>query len=154
MDSIRQQIVDALVTRLEGILVNKGYETDLGLNIFEWRTTDFQESELPGCVVRDPDEETEVKGQYHYNKLNIEIEAKTKNSPVTALTTARESRKVIADITRAIGTDPTFGGLAIMTDPVDNESLDMEQKDRQFGSILMKLNILYRTKMFQPFSVA
>lgn len=151
-DSVRQQIVEALKALLQTIRTINGYETELGANVSEWRTTEWQESELPGCDIRDPSEATEVKGQYHYNTLDIEIEAKIKGSTVTT-----EVRNVIAEITKALGTvtrTSTLGLLVTQISPVDNESLDMEQKDRKFSSTLMRFNILYRIKAFKPYSVA
>lgn len=153
-DSIRQQIVNSLTTRLEGILVNKGYETNLARNIFEWRTTDFQESELPGLVVRDTNEDVVVRGSNHEYTLTFELEAKIKNSPPTALTTAIESRKVIADIIKAIGVDPNFDDLVQDTRPVSNDSLNLEQKDKKVASLIMKIEIRYLTKRFSPFTLA
>ncbi len=147
--SVRQLIVDALIARLQTITTINGYETELGSNITEWRTEEWQESDLPGCDVRDPDESTEVKGQHHYNTINFEIEAK-----VQSATAPDVVRDVIADINKAIGTDPTFGGLAYNVTPVENESIDFEKKDKSFGGVTMKLEISYRIKAFQPYAVA
>ncbi len=147
--SVRQQIVDAFITRMRTIKTINGYETELGSNVTEWRATEWQESELPGCDVRDTGESTEVKGQYHYNTVSIELEAK-----VQSATAPDVVRDVIADINKAIGTDPSFGGLAYNVTPVENESIDFEKKDKSFGGVLMKLDISYRIKAFKPYTVA
>ena len=150
--SVRQQIVDALIALLRTITTINGYETDLGLNITEWRTEDWQESELPGCDVRDPGEETEVKGQHHYNIISIELEAKVQSSTAPSVV-----RDIIADINKAIGTvtkTSTLGLLVTQISPVENESIDFEKKDKSFGGALMKIDISYRIKAFQPYAVA
>jgi DNA replication initiation complex subunit (GINS family) len=151
-DSVRQQIVDAFIALLTTITTVNEYETNLGLNITEWRTEDWQESDLPGCDVRDPDETTEVKGQHHYNTVSIELEAKVKNTAAPGVV-----RDVIADINKAIGTvakTDALGSLVTQISPVENESIDFEKKDRSFGGVLMKLNISYRIKAFKPYTVA
>ncbi len=153
-DSIRQQIVDALETRLKDILVAKGYKTDLARNIFIWRTTDLQESELPALVVRDMPEDVIVRGTNHEYTLTFELEAKIKNSPITAMIPAKEAREVIADVIKAIGVDPNFSNLVQGTRPVSNESLSIEQKDKKVASLIMKIEIRYVTKRFAPLTLA
>ncbi len=147
-DSIRQQIIDALKTRLEDVTTINVNETEVGSNIFEWRTTDWQESELEGINIRDTNESVEVRGGNHACSLDIELEAK-----VAAGTSPAKSRAVIADVTKAIGSDPRFGGLVQHTTPVENE-MDIEQKDKKFSTILMKFNLKYVTKAFSPFTLA
>lgn len=44
-DSKRQKIVDAIVTRMQTILVAGGFETNLGLNVHDWQVN-FQAEEL------------------------------------------------------------------------------------------------------------
>lgn len=150
--SVRQQIVDALVALLRTVKTINGYETELGSNVTEWRTTEWQESELPGCDVRDTGEETEAKGQYHYNTVHAELEAKVQDASAPGVV-----RNVIADINKAIGTvtkTDALGSLVTQISPVENESIDFEKKDRSFGGVLMKIDISYRIKAFKPYTVA
>lgn len=148
-ESIRQQIVSAVETRLKTIKVVNGYETDIGLNINVWQTTDFQESELPAIDVRDPSEEVDVRGGNHICNLTIEIEAK-----VSGTTSAAAMRDIIADTIKAIGTDPTFGGLAQDTRPVTNDSFGFGQNSKKIASIVMTFEARYITKKFSPYSLA
>lgn len=148
-DSIRQQIVDAILTRMQTILIVNGYETDLGNNVFEWRTTDLQESELPGLIVRDVSEDVAVRGGNHVCTLNIEVEAKASGT-----TSATVIRDIIADITKAIGTDINFSNLVQETEPVENESLGFEQKDKKFSGATMRFNCVYVTNAFDPYNLA
>lgn len=144
--SARQQIVEALLVLLKTIRQSNDYETNL--DITEWRPTDWQVSELPGCDIRDPDENIEVKGQYHYKTISIEAEVKVQDTSAPEVV-----RNVIADIEKALGTDPTLGGLAYSITPVENESIDFDKKDKSFGGALIKFQISYRTKAFKPYAV-
>lgn len=146
-DSRRQRIVEKLISIFEKNTKLYGHKTNLGSNVFEWKTTDFQESDLPGMNLRDTDEAVEVKGLNHYYTLTIEIEAKVQAS--TSTTTARE---VIADIMTIIGQNCSLGGLTTNIRPVENELLDFEKANKKFGTILMRFEIQYITKAFQPYS--
>lgn len=151
-DSIRQQIMDALVVRLRTILTADGYETNLGLNITEWRTTDVQVSELtsnPVADVRDVSESVVISGGNEIHSLEVEITAYVLGSTMQTGT-----RDVIADIDAAIGTDPTFDGLVQKLPPVGNESVRTEQKDRKVGSVDINLTLDYVTGRFSPFALA
>lgn len=146
-DSRRQQIIDQLKTLLATVLISNGYKTNVGSNIFEWKSIDFQDSELPGIDVRDPDESVETKGGRHYYTLTIEIEAK-----VSASTTTNQAREVLADIETLMGSNQNLGGLVHLVRPVQNELLDFEKVNNKFGTVSMRLEVQYATKAFQPYS--
>ncbi len=147
--SIRQQIIDALVTLLGTITTGNGYETSIGSNVFEWRTDNWQESEVPGVAVSDPDESVERKGIKDYHSLSISFEVKTSGSTSTTV-----FRDAIADIDKALSTDPTLGGLVQSMTPVDNESAVVEKADKIFASTTIKIIAVYRTAMFNPFTLS
>lgn len=146
-DSRRQRIITELLSIFKKNTKLYGHKTNLGSNVFEWKTADFQESDLPGMDLRDTGEEVEVKGLNHYYTLTIEIEAKVQASTSTAA-----AREVIADIMTIIGQNCSLGGLTVNIRPVENELLDFEKTNKKFGTILMKFEIQYITKAFQPYS--
>ncbi len=145
-DSIRQQIITELISIFEKNTKLYGHKTNLGSNVFEWKTTNFQEADLPGMTISDTGETVEVRGSMHYYTLSVEIEAK-----VQASTTTNIAREVIADIITIIGQNCTIGGLAYNVAPVENELLDFEKANKNFGTILMKIEIKYATKSFKPY---
>ena len=147
--SVRQSILNAIKTRLQSITVVNGYETDIGSNVNMWHTTDFQETELPAIDLRDPAEEVETRGGNHICTLTIEIEAKVSGS-ASDIT----MRDIIADIIKAVGTDPTFGGLTQDTKPVSNDSLGFGQNSKKIASIVMTFEARYITKKFSPYNLA
>ncbi len=146
-NSRRQRIITELISIFGKNTKLYGHKTNLGSNVFEWKTADFQESDLPGMSLKDPDESVEVKGQMHYYTLTIEIEAKVQASTSTAI-----AREVIADIMTIIGQNCTINGLVHNVKPVENELLGFGQVNKKFGTILMKFEVEYATKTFQPYT--
>lgn len=149
LTSIRQQLIDALETRLKTIQVANGYETDIGLNVNVWHTTDFQESELPAIDIRDVSESVEVRGGNHICTLTVEVEAKVSGS-----TSGVTMRDILADIIKAVGTDSTFTNLAQDTRPLQNDSFGFGKQDKSIASIQMTFEMRYLVKAFKPYTLA
>ena len=146
-DSRRQQIIDKIKTLLATVTIANGYKTNVGSNVFEWKSIAFQDTEIPGIDVRDPSEEVETRGSNHFYTLTIEIEAK-----VSASTTTNEAREVLADIQTLMGKNLTLDNLAHLVKPIQNELIEFEKTNKKFGSVLIRLEIEYATKAFQPYS--
>lgn len=151
-DSIRQLIITALDTRLKTILVSGGYATNLGWNVFEWRSTDLQESELPALIYRDISSgealAITIMGASSKREYPLDVEIEVKGADGS--TTPAQMRSMIADVIKAIGTDPTFGGLADMTE-YNGDETSVLQEDKIMGSTLMRFRIIYRTKIWNPY---
>ncbi len=148
-DSIRQQIIDAFETRLQTIAIaDDGYETELGANISQYRTEDWQESDLPGGDIREGEESIEVSGTHHIFTLPLELEVK-----VSGTASAADVRKVIADVTKAIGVSK-FSSFVETIRPLSNGEPDFDKKDKLFGGITMNFEVIYRTGAFDPYSGA
>lgn len=151
-DSIRQRILTTFNTRMGTIKVASSYETDLGLSIFEWRTTDVQASELPALIWKDISmseaEQITIMGPASQTEQAIELELSlmVQDGPDTGSTL----RKAIADVQKAIGVDETWGGLAIRTDDMGNET-GRDQAGKITGSATMQIRITYRTKRWNPY---
>lgn len=137
------------MARMKTILISNNYETDIGSNVNEWRSTDLQVSELPAMDIRDTGESVEVRGGNHVCTLTVEIEVKVSGS--TAGTVARD---IIADIIKAIGTDTTFSSLVQETRPIQNEAIGFGQNDKKIASVLMVFEVRYLTKAFAPYNLA
>lgn len=153
-DSIRQRILTALDTRLKTIRTSAGYETELGLNVYEWRVIDLQEMELPGLIWKDyavgaAEPVTMIMGDESLTEqiMDIDITIKVQDGQDTASTI----RKAIADVQKAIGTDETWGGLALMTSDNGNET-ERDQEDRITGSVTMRISITYHTTRWNAYA--
>lgn len=150
-DNIRQRIMTALDTRLSGILVASGYATNAGQHVFGWRVSDIQESELPAIVYRDgrtkESEPVIIMGADSKRDYPLIVELDLHGTSGTA--TPEHMRSMIADVIKAIGVDPTWGGLAVMTELLGDE-MDMAQADRTIAIATMSICITYRTKLWDP----
>jgi hypothetical protein len=123
--TVRQQIVDAVVARLATILRDGGYNSDLGMNVFEWRDKPLKQADLPAVIVRDARNEPSseaVLGTFGW-ALTIELDVLVAAGTVTAA----QMRDILADIYAAIGTDYTWGSLvSITSQPTDEMRLTVE----------------------------
>lgn len=147
MPTIRQQIIDTIQARFEGITVVNGYQTDIGLNVTSWKETPWDEGIYSGVDVRDPD----CTGSAdvfpaHTFKLTVKATAFAK---VGAGTVDEIRDKTLSDINKAIGIDPSWGGLAINTEP-PTDSIIIEHKDKIIGGCEVTFVVQYRTKAWDP----
>ena len=105
--TIRQKLVDEITHRLTTITIANGYETDLGLGpINQWPVI-YQEEELPALgvfdlvnnVVQEYAQEKRIM-----NHLPFQVRIFLARDPDAQLV-----RKMLADVMRAVITDPTSG---------------------------------------------
>ncbi len=149
-DSLRQQIINAVDARLKTITTANSYETDLGRNVFEHRTTALGDSELPGINFRDVgcdvSQEDVAIGQHGY-ELTMEAEIVVKAGATSAI----QIRKMIADVIKAIGVDPRWGNLAVRTTPL-SDGLKFDQSEKIIAGALLTYSIIFRTTKFNPYA--
>jgi hypothetical protein len=150
-DSKRQQIINAIDTRLKTILTTGGYNTNAGWHVDPWLPETSEIADSIALVYRDPDENnsaaTEGSLGYHRHQLNIEIEIRVAAGSVTVAT----ARKVLADIETAIGTDPKWSALAIGTYPGSNK-IETAQNSNIVSRATMNFTITYQTKAWNPYT--
>jgi len=142
----RQQIMDAVKTRLQGITVANGYDFNLGSHVFEWRTTTLNDNEIPGIVFRDVQNVKIEGGPVAYFRwgLNIEIDIITQGG-----TSIADIRKMLGDVYKAIGTDHSWGGLAILTEQPNNDEIQSEQQERKITGVSIRLQIIYDSPLWE-----
>lgn len=143
----RQTIIDAVKTRLALITVAHGYDTNLGANVNEWRSAQYDPSELPAIEVRDTVDEPAGQalsgpGNIEWHSLLVEIEF-----AIVIGGGATEARKGLYDIYTAIGVDQTWGGLALRTLWMGDE-LTVKAEDRQVAGAVARIKIEFTTNRF------
>lgn len=141
MSTIRQQIVNALETRLKTITVANGYATAIGSKVYPWRKTEIDEADLPAICFWDQSAEMQretLKGATSHT-LSITVALF-----VTGKTTPAQARDGLNDILKAIWTDPYFGGLAVQYVPKSHE-LTMEVDGDICGAGQVKFDLQYYT---------
>lgn len=142
-----QEILDALVTRLQAVKTEWGFATDLGQAVTLNRNTPYSlEETLPACNIRNPEDR-----HLNYMVSGTElIENKELDIPVHIVVAPGQTpdttvRTVAQDIITAIGADTTFGGLAITAD-VDVHELTTRHQRRRMAFGTIRIRILYRLK--------
>lgn len=113
-DSIPKQILSALTTRLGTILIDDGFNTDAGLNVYRGKKSfDWENQDLfPAISVFDPLEEVEAgHEERNDNTLTVHIEGHVWADPDNPADGAHD---LLADIKKAVllFDDQTLGGLA------------------------------------------
>jgi hypothetical protein len=147
MSSIRQQVMDALETRLKTVLISNGYSTNAGQKVYPWRLEPFTPADMPGIALRDPGEDVEAeaiktpKGR-QLHKMRVELYLCATGSD--AVSTARA---MILDVMAAIGTDPTFGGLIDWVSDIKDE-VQADQEDNLVCSALVSMTFNYRREAY------
>lgn len=138
----RKDIMAALGSQL-GQITTPTYSTNIGQSILYWQDypTEYGSDAL---IYRDVAEDTIEKGLDHENALHIEIEGrKFSDSPGVA------ANDMLADIIKALGADLTLNSLALKMFLVGNET-DVDTQGKTCARILVKVDVLYRTRLFNP----
>ena len=137
----RDGIVVAIVTRLKGILVASGFQTDAGRNVFLWRTTPLGANEVPGCIVRDPDRRVTYEYSDTVRDYELTLEAVGVGSPGNP----DDLGALGDDIYKALlEGDRTFGGLVNDITPDSDEKV-YDQQAQRIGALLVRFKVRYRT---------
>lgn len=131
----------AVGDRLSQIARANGYLTDIGTNIFYWHDPPA-EYDTDSLIYRDPDEEHTQVGNQRENQLHVEVEGLlfTDNPGV-------DGNKVIADIIKAIGLDPTWSKLCFNTQLVKNETV-VETTGKTAVQVIVFVDLFYRTSLW------
>ena len=147
-DSIREQVVQAFDTLLQTI-TTPTYETDAGSNVYGWRDTPLEQSQLPALVWRDTADVTPETAAVDLHTLTVEVDCVVvKTTTVSAMA---QMRKLIADVVKVLGTDLTLGGLAHDIFEVAEE-VQVEHDGKKILTATKTFEIHYTTNHFDPYN--
>jgi hypothetical protein len=147
MASKRQTLVTAIVARLQAITVANGYRTNGGANVYEWDRRPWNELKVPGFGVRDVERLEEPKlSNVLEHALNLEIDCVAAGASGHTIV-----RDMLADVEQAVGTDPTFGGVALTSLQV-GDRMGRDTADTSVMEATMRINVRYRTAYWNPVS--
>lgn len=143
MATTRDQIIDAVEARLALIKAASGYRTDLGYKVRTWQATPPRWEDLPVLQASDP-EETLGQPAYgkHRHELTVRVEAILPGGTAAAVL-----RDAGADVLQAVGTDPTWGGLAVQTSGA-RVTIDPGAEDQVSAGVTVELSIHYETDIW------
>ncbi|MGA1256118.1 MAG: hypothetical protein ACO3YZ_03870 [Candidatus Nanopelagicaceae bacterium] len=136
----RKDIMAALGSQLSAI-ATPNYNTNIGQSVLYWQ--DYpSEYGSDALIYRDVAEDTVERGLDHENTLHIEIEGrKFSNTP------GATANDMLADIIKAVGVDLTLNSLALKVFLTGNET-DVDTEGKTCAQILVKIDVLYRTRTF------
>lgn len=158
MSTIRQQIVDAIDTRLKLIAPGHQFTLPSGVHtcatqlkdfagekgVWQWRKVQFSLNQVPAIEFRDTDADTEPgPSTQHEHKLQIELDIFFKGGTALA-----DGRTALADVIAAIGSDPRWGGLARWTD-INNPNINMDQAGDVIAGVQLNFTVSYRTPLWR-----
>lgn len=155
--SKRQQIVDkvkerfALIRTTNEYAPGKFYQTDIGERQTEWhpvlKNADPEADELPSHDIRDEVEEAVIENKNagtYTALLTVTVIAEQRETDATATL----SRKALVDMVRAVGVDPTWGGLARRTLPVSDE-VSVDEAAQRVGSAALTFQVEYSRRPWE-----
>lgn len=137
--SKRQQIIDAIIARMQLIKLANGYQTDLGNNVNDFKTR-YDEDDLPGLSVCDTIANHELASGSPTATNQIDTMSVQLRVFVSDDTPAQELRTMIADIWKAIKVDPRWGSLAMQTIP-KRSGIVIESDAFQIGGAAVEIEI-------------
>ena len=151
--TIREQIINALKTRMELISVsdtvplNKGTYTFITsvATVDIWRLASVEEDDVQSIEIRDLADPLESQGITNRTDHNLGIELSIATKDSTASTLARNAMQ---DVLAAIGTDQTLGGLAYHIE-VTQRAFEVEEESNLFAGAIIGLVVKYRTDKWQ-----
>lgn len=147
MSTIRQQIVEALITRIEGIQTSASYLTNLGdvviLNAYKGGDALAVDQTLAaiiremGCV--------QMAGMASENFGTLELEVSIVATAIEDDNPQDTARDAHADLVTAIGTDKTFDGLVDDT-VLNSAEFNTVKKGKNASTIIQKMKMNFRTQ--------
>lgn len=151
MSARRQQIIEAVATRLRTISTGAGYLTAAGAKVRvnpDKDTSAVDESDCPGITVRETGG-SEGAGMAGENFGVLELDVTAHDILTEGDDPDTSARQICVDLATAIGTDKTFDGLAddaILTD----YQFSATQRGKRVASITQRLRLHYRTARWAP----
>ncbi len=132
-------IINALKTRLQTILVTGGYQTNIGAKVEIWRDTDLGAADLPMIMIAD----TETA---HDNSAIIGMTRNimTVNVDAVATGTVATARSMRADLKKCLYGYETIGGLANFM-VVLKSSVGTQHHESRVAAAHLELEIEYDT---------
>ena len=148
-DSIREQITQALLTRLQTITIAGGYETDIGLKMERARRS-FDEEDLPAGALWPGVEEGAKEYQANNNEMSVDIEG---HAQVGASETADAiANRLIADIQKGVETHDA--ALSALIDGLQYRSVEPQYPEDggDVVSVRVSYAVKYKTARGDPYT--
>lgn len=138
-----QEIIDAVKARFNSIVAGDNYYYSYADKVFDNKPNPFEEENLIEINLIDGNEdllaEQDSTTVLHDLSLDVGIEISLAGTDAVD-----NRRKIKADILKSIGTDVTWGGLAITTEFEGNENNPIDQMGNKVADLRINISISYR----------
>ena len=135
----RATILEDLLTQLQTITVDNGYNTNIGDKASYWEVYPDDYNGPPTVTFFDRDEDYEKVNQFYHQVIHVEIQA---IAYTTAATKLVDSCDLLADLTKAL-VNTRWSSDLLYVRPVSN-SKEIEGKGKQAIAVTLNLDIEYR----------
>ncbi len=135
-------IIIAIINQLKTISMSRGFFTDVNSCVHDWLFTDIPMSDLPCIEVKDSSERTEIRGQYYYKTLEVEIIGRIR------VVDMNDARNFQQDMETAMENGPMYPNSVYLSKLMGRSELEPEQKDKKVVKVTMNYEVKYREKLF------
>ncbi|MEW6304689.1 MAG: hypothetical protein AB1705_14535 [Verrucomicrobiota bacterium] len=150
-DSRRELLMQAIDARMATITTANGYETNIGLHHFLWKTGDWEADELEGVNIADVEDNiraSTIGTTQEDHHLTVEIIVACKAGAATDAFV----RKMIADVYKAIRVDRKFGLSYVHQTWPRGDRVQIQQLGKIAGGAKIKIETIFRTGLFDPYA--
>lgn len=147
--TVRDRIIENLVTALEGISIASGYDFNIGV-VTRYRRAPEQLGSLPAIVLQELNEAKEREpnaGKQCELELGLEVWTETIENDDNSF--AQRVNELIKNVEAAAELDTTRGGLAADTVVIGNETY-LSSESQAHGGVLLTVRISYRHALGDP----
>jgi hypothetical protein len=149
--SVRERILEDVVSTLQGITLANGYHVDMG-SVQRYDTRGFRAKAMPTCIVQAGEQEPKDGPMPMTTKeMTVWIHALIRRDEDSATTVDEDLETLLLDIETAMMQDRTRGGIAIHTEPADAAPLDhMDKAGAVYPGMAIGFRITYRHHFQDP----
>lgn len=148
MNTKRQDIVDAVVVALQDIRTVNGYNSDVGLNVYEWLKHSTDSTVRPCLIVRDPKDSVELN-EPHVSDRRLTIEIVAQSDGTSAVDNLRG---ILGDIYKAMKNGDSFGGNIYWIEDGGDEMDGVHEEDLIFSAVVT-FTLYYKTGLLDPYTI-
>jgi len=148
-NTIREKIIQNLITRAGLILIASGYNTDIGANV-QWVRQNLDPDELPATVVWPGEEEATKKP---YGASSQEMPVKFEGFAIFGATNPSVvSEQILGDLIKAMTSSDPTGGLADSVTYAGGGTEEYPSDKEEAVGCAATFNIVYETVKGDPYS--
>ncbi len=143
--SVRERILEHVVTTLQNITLANGYHVDMG-SVQRYDTKGFRAKSMPACVIQAGEQEPKDGPTPMTTKeMVVWVHALIRRDEDSATTVDEDLEVLLLDVETAMMQDRTRGGLATLTKPADAAPMDhMDKAGVVYPGMAIGFTITYR----------